>query len=187
MFDVRCGFRRGIEHRTSNIEHGLTVVELMLVVVLLGLFFGAVYEVVIIGLRTANAADEREAVRQQLANALDRITREAALASNVDVAADQQFQFDADLDGDGSTENNISYEVSSGDLQRVQSSVTVILARDLASLDFDYTDSGGSTLSTPVGSQPTRDTIRLVQIAASATVDNETINVAGAVYLRNNN
>ena len=159
--------------------------ELMVVVVLLGIFFGAVYETVIIGLRTANAADEREAIRQQLANAMDLLTREAALASNVDVAADQQFQFDADLNGDGTTENDVNYAVSGGDLQRTANGVTLTLVRDLTALDFDYTDSGGSALSTPVGSQPTRDTIRVMQVSTTATNDDETLSLPGAAYLRN--
>lgn len=167
-------------------ERGLTLIELFLVVILLGLFFGAVYESVIVGLRAANAADERENIRQQLTNALDILTREAALASNVDVAADQQFQFDADLDGDGATEQNINYQVSGGDLQRVYNGVTITLSRDLSALDFDYTDSGGSALSTPVGNQPLRDTIRLVQVTTTAVNDDETIALPNAVYLRNN-
>lgn len=167
-------------------ERGFSLLELLITISLLGIFMAAVYESVISGLRMANASDEREAIRQQLAHALDLLTREAAIASRVDNAEDQRFQFDADLDGNGTTENNVNYNVSSGDLQRTYNGITVTLIRDLSSLDFDFVDSGGSTLSTPVGNQPLRDTIRVVQITVTATNDNETISLTSAAYLRNN-
>ena len=167
-------------------ERGLTLLELLLVMTLLAAFMGAVYESVIVGLRVAHASDERENVRQQLASALELLTREASIANNVDTANDQDFQFDADLDGNGTTENNIHYQVSSGDLTRTYNGTTVTLVRDLASLDFDFVDSGGSTLSTPVGSQPTRDTIRVLQITITGTNDTESMALTSAAYLRNN-
>ena len=153
---------------------------------LLAAFMGAVYESVIVGLRVAHAADERENVRQQLAGALELLTREASIANNVDNAEDQRFQFDADLDGNGTTENNINYRVSSGDLQRTYNGTTVTLVRDLTSLDFDFVDSSGSNLSTPVGSQPTRDTIRVLQITITGTDATESLSLTSAAYLRNN-
>ena len=167
-------------------ECGVTLIEMIIVVTLLGIFMGAVYESVIVGLRAANSSDERESIRQQLANALDILTREAALASTVDLAQDQQFQFDADLDGNGTTENNINYQVNSGDLQRIYNGVTVTLVSDLTSLDFDFTDSSGADMTTPVGSPTNRDTIRVTQVTTTATRDNETLSLASAAYLRNN-
>ena len=167
-------------------ERGLTLLELIVVVVLLSILIGAVYEVVIVGLRTVHASDEREEIRQELSNALDLLTREASLANNLDNAEDQRLQFDADLDGNGTTENNINYQVSSGDLQRVYNGVTVTFVKDLTSLDFNYTGSGGANLTTPVATQALRDTIRVVQVTITATKDNETISLASAAYLRNN-
>ena len=173
----------GFRHRSC---HGFTLIELCIVITLLALFGGAVYESVIVGLRTANASDERENIRQQLANALDMLTREASLADVVDVAADQQFQFDADLDGDGTVENNINYQVSSGTFQRVYNGATLTLVRNLASLDFNYVDSAGSNMATTVPDQATRNTIRVMQVTTSATNDAETVSLANAAYLRNN-
>lgn len=158
----------------------------MVVLVLLGIFFGTMHETLVVGLRTVHAGDQREDIRQQMANTMALLTREASLASNVDNAEDQRLQFDADLDGDGTTENNINYQVNSGDLQRIYNSATVTFVRDLTSLDIDYVDSGGSTLTTPVSSQATRDTIRVAQITMTATKENETISLTSAVYLRNN-
>ena len=58
--------------------------------------------------------------------------------------------------------------------------------RDLASLDFDYVDLNGAAMTTPIGSQLSRDNIRLVQITATATKDTETVSLTSAIYLRNN-
>ena len=166
-------------------KRGFTIMELIITVSLLAIFMGAVYETVLIGLRAVNAADEREDVRSQLTTALDLLTREAGIASNVDVAEDQRLQFDADLDGNGTTESDINYQVSGGDLQRVYNGATVTLARDLTSLDFDYTDPTGSALTAPV-TGATLDILRLVQVTATATKDNETLSLANAAFLRNN-
>ena len=158
----------------------------MIVLSLVGLFVLAVQEALNVGIGVTHASDEREEIRLQLANALEQLTREASLASNVDNAEDQRLQFDADLDGNGSTEGNINYEVQSGDLNRVYSGETVTLARDLSALDFNYTDLNGSSVSTPAGSQPIRDSIRVVQITMTATKHDETISLSSAVFLRNN-
>ena len=166
-------------------ERGLSLLELLLVMALLAIFAGVIHESVIVGLRAANAADEREDVRLQVADALDRLTREGSLASNVTQANDQVFKFDADLDGNGTTETGITYEVLNGDLVRTLGDTTVTLIRDLATLDFDYQDLNGANMATPVSSQSERDTIRLAQVVLTGTKDTETLSVAEAVYLRN--
>ena len=166
-------------------EQGFSLLELFIAMSLIGLFLGAVQESVVVGLRATNAADEREDIRLQLANALDRLTREASLASNVTQANDQAFKFDADLDGDGTTETSITYAVVNGDLVRTHGGTAVTLIRDLATLDFDYQDLNGATMATPVTPQTERDMIRLAQVVLTGTKDTETLSVAEAVYLRN--
>ena len=156
---------------------------------LLGIFFGAVYETLIGGLRIVNAGSDRERLRQQLANTLDRLTREASAASNVDRAQDQRFQFDADLDGDGNNEDNINYVVQNGGLDRVYSGDTVTLVKNVSSLDFDYIDQNGTTNATcdstsSCGSNCCRSEVRVVQITITGTVGSESMSVAGAVCLR---
>ena len=161
----------------------------MIVVSLLGIFFGAVYETLIAGLRTVNAGNDREALRQQLSNALDRLTREASAANNVDRAQDQRFQFDADLDGDGNDEDNINYVVQNGGLDREYSGDTVTLVKNVSSLDFDYIDQNGASYGTcdstsSCGSNCCRSEVRVVQITITGTRGNESMSVAGAAYLR---
>ncbi|MBI4598515.1 MAG: prepilin-type N-terminal cleavage/methylation domain-containing protein [Candidatus Omnitrophica bacterium] len=160
---------------------GFTLMEVLIVTVLFAIFMGAVYETSIVGLRAANSADEREDLRTQMTRALDQMTREMASSYNVDVAQDQRFQFDArDIDGDGSNDTNINYVVTSGDLLRG----STLLIRDLSSLDFDYVDADGDSMSTPVASGD-RDEVRVVQITMTAVKDQETISLTAAAYLRN--
>jgi prepilin-type N-terminal cleavage/methylation domain-containing protein len=170
--------------RVAN-ANGFSLFEMMLVVSLLGIFFGAVYETAIVALRAVHAADGREDLRQQLAHALELLTREAALASNVDQAQDQRFQIDADIDGDGGNETNINYRLQSGALERVHSGDTSYLVRGVTSLDFDYVDENNAAMSTPVGSSD-RDDIRVMQVTITAVSGAESISLTSAAYLRNN-
>ena len=173
--------------KKTRAQRGLSLIELMVVITLLGAFFGMVYESVIVGLRSVRSAGSQEDVRLQLARTLDFLTREVSVAGNVDNAEDQRLQFDADVDGNGTTENDINYQVVSGDLQRTYNGTTVTLIGDLQTLDFNYTDATGANLSTPVGSQPTRDTIRVVHMTVTAAGANgATLSVMTAAYLRNN-
>ena len=169
----------------AEARRGFTLLELLLVLVLFSLVAAPAYDTVIAGLRLAGSSDAREEIRLQLSRALDQLTREAATANNVDNAEDQRFQFDGDVDGDGSDENNINYQVSSGDLQRVYSGDTVTLVGDLTSLDFNYVDLNGASMSTPVAGG-SRANIRVVQVTVTATQDNETISLTAAANLRNN-
>ncbi len=148
-------------------------------------FLAVVYDTAIVGLRVAHASDERENVRQQLAHALDLMTREISMASNVDAAQDQQLQLDADVNGDGTTENDILYQVQNSQLQRTYNGSTVTLVRDLASLDFNYADLNGADLATPV-TGCALDRLRVMQVTMAATKDAETLSVASAAFLRNN-
>ena len=155
--------------------------EVMIVVMLFAIFMGAVYETVIVGLKAANSADEREDIRTQMARAMDQMTREMVAAYNVDNAEDQRFQFDArDINGDGSNDDNINYVVTSGDLLRG----SLLLVKDLSSLDFDYLDSSGTAMTTPVAGG-SRNNVRVVQITMTAVKDQETISLTGAAKLRN--
>lgn len=160
--------------------------ELLIVMSLLAVFLGTVYETVIAGLRTVNATDERAGLRQQLTHALGLLTREASLASRVDTADSQQLQFDADLDGNGTTEHNINYQISGSALQRVYSGAAMTLVDRITAFSVSYVDAAGATLTTPVNAQATRDTIRVAQITITATNDAEALSMTSAAYLRNN-
>lgn len=156
----------------------------MVALVLLGTFLGTGYESVIAGLRATHAADGREGLRQQVSTALELWTREAGVASAVDVADDQEFQFDADVDGDGDLEPDISYRVQNGALQRTYNGATITLVNGVTGVDFEYTNRKGKAVKTPVKKK--WNEIRIVGVTITASRGDETHSMASAVYLRNN-
>ncbi len=147
------------------------------------LFVYGVFEVVIVGLRVADATGERETIRLELAKALDLLTREAASAYNVDNSTSSRFQFDArigDNDGNGSANNlnNINWRVQNGDLQRVQGGVTTTVVPDLTSCTFTYLDANGNATNTA-------NNVRVMEVVATAVMDGETLTMAAATRTRN--
>lgn len=153
----------------------------MLVLALAGAFLVGVSQAVVWGLQVVQAWHQREELRGQLTAALDRFTRDAWAANDVDEATDDRFQFDTpsaqnnDYDYDGTT-----------DLLQHDSNVTspMTLLRYATSWDFDYYDSAGAQLSTPVAGAA-EDTIRVIQVTVTVSRNNETLSMAAAAYLRN--
>ena len=182
--------------RTSNRHAGFTLLEVMVVTVLLGGLIAVAYDVFIAGLRVANAASTRERIRLQLAQVLDRLTREAATARNVDRAQATRFQFDADYDGSGGSsgsEDNVNYNYDSAnsEFERDDSGgSTVVVADHVTSIDYDYIDDTGTTYTTcdstsSCGSNCCRSEVRAVLVTMTATIGGETISVTDAATLRN--
>lgn len=175
----RC---RPIAPRTDT---GFTLLELMVVLSLCGLFFGVVYDTVLIGLRAAHAADTREGVRQQLTNAMDRLTREASLAKTVRQATSSLFEFDADLTGDGTVETNILYQVQSGNLVRTYGGATITLVRNVTSGTLSYFKQDRVAW---VSGTDALTSIRVVQISLTATNAatnwTESLSLTTSTYLR---
>ncbi len=170
-------------------QRGFSLIELFIVITLMGIFIGAVYESVIIGLRAVNTANDRENIRLQLTKALDQFTREASATNTVDYAQNQRFQFDADLAGNGNNQSNINYVVSGGILQRTYGSETLNLVSNLASLNFGYVKADGTTATScdytsNCSSQCCRGDVRVVQLTMTATKNNESFSMTGAVRLR---
>ncbi len=179
-------------------QAGFALMEMMIVISLSGLFIFAVYETVITGLRVANAADEREEVRQQMANVLERFTRDVSQCRNLDQGDDGQFQCDVDTDGSDSssgTERNHNYSFAGSTLtfDYSGSSGAQTILRNLTSFDFNYQKSGSTTefatcdATSSCGGAGTccRDDARAVIVTATATKDAETVSMTTSVYLQN--
>ena len=180
-------------------ERGFSIMELMVVMTLLSLFLGAVYETVMVGLRSVGAADAREAIRFQVTRSLDRFTREVRMAQTVDRAQDQRFQFDADFNGDGDSgdagEANINYQVSGTTLTRTQGGSTVTLIENLTPTSaadlFQYYEVGSTSESdscdntSGCGGNCCRSEVRVVVINPTVTTSNESISTASSAFLGN--
>ena len=161
---------------------GFSLLELLIAISLMGLFLGTMQESLMTGLRAVASADDREQIRQQLAGALERFARDASHASNVDRAQTDEVQFDTP------SVNNVDYDYdsSAGTLTRDDAnSSSMTILRNLTAFDFDYVDCQGTLYTGTVSGSSTEDSLRVVQVVATVTRDQETISVAQAVFLRN--
>lgn len=153
----------------------------MLVLALSAAFLVAVSQSVVWGLRVVRTWHQREELRGQLVAVLDRLTRDAWAANDVDEATDDRFQFDTP----SANNNDYDYDGTTDILQHDSSATTqMTLLRYATSWDFDYYDSTGAQLTTPVAGAA-EDTIRVVQVMVTVSRNNETLSMAAAAYLRN--
>lgn len=165
--------------RTTSRLRAFTLVELMLVLALAAAFLVAASELVVWGLRIVRAWQQREELRGQLSSVMDRWTRDAVAADNVDLAQDGEFKFDTPA------VDNVDYTYASTSMTRDDSATTQqTVLRYITSLDFNYFNSSGMQLSTPVASG-SLSSIRVVQLVATVSRNNETISMAAAACLRN--
>jgi len=162
-------------------RRGFSLLELLIVCALLGMFAGLTQESVVTGLRVVNTANSREQIRQELSLVLERIQRDAALADNVDRARDERFQFETpDV-------NNVDYgyDSATGTLTRDDGATAQItILRNITAFDFDYVDDGGAAMTTPVDDDD-EDDVRVAQLSVTVAVGNESITMTAAAYLRN--
>lgn len=162
---------------------GFSILELMLVMSLLGLFLGAVQETFLHGLRIVDVADERAEVHSELAWGLERLSRELAQAKTFTTADASQVVFTVDLNQDG-TDETVEFVLSSGQVRRQESGQQAVLVRNAQSLTFSYLDLDGNTLSTPVASG-SLDDIRAIRVSLTGDLEEETISLATAIFVRN--
>lgn len=162
---------------------GLTLLELMIAMSLMGLLLAAVQEAFIHGLRIVEVDDERSEVHSELAWALERWSREVAQAKTFTTAEDSRLVVTVDLNQD-STDETVEFVLSSGRLLRQEAGRQVVLVRNVQSLAFAYLDLDGTPLSTPVASG-SLDDIRVVRVSLTGDVEDETVSLASAVFVRN--
>jgi prepilin-type N-terminal cleavage/methylation domain-containing protein len=189
--------------KRADRAQGFSILELMVVLTLFGVFFSALQEPVLVGLRSLDSADTREAARTQLARALDQFTREVTMARNVDRATGTRFQFDADFDGDGASSNitpeerNINYEYDAAADEWLRSDTDTsagqetVLISNVTSLDYNYYETGSTTESAACdstgscGSNCCRSEVRVVVVTATVTRDSETMTMSASAFLEN--
>ncbi|MBI3011058.1 MAG: prepilin-type N-terminal cleavage/methylation domain-containing protein [Candidatus Omnitrophica bacterium] len=167
----------------TNRPAGFSLIELMVVLGVAGIFLVAVQESVIHGLRVVDVTDEREEVQEELAFSFERLTRELAQAITFTTADATQVVFTVDLNEDDSAET-VDYSLSNGQLVRTESGTSVSVVKNAQSVSFAYTDLDGNSLSTPVASG-SMDDIRVVTVSVTADLEDETITVPTAVFVRN--
>ena len=152
-------------------SNGFSLIELIIVIVIIGIIAGVAGYVLLGAVdawtfkfnRSGLLSDGRLAM-----NRMVREIREVKNRGNVITATSSEFRF-IDVD-----DVDITYSLSSTDLNRTADSTANVLAGEVSSLAFTYYDSGGSTISTPTVS-PNATDIRRVRINLTVTKGGENV------------
>ena len=168
-------------------KKGLTLTELIIVILLFSIIVAFLGQAFVVGLRSWDSGKNRAGLRQEGNFALEKMTRETCLAASITTAAADQITFEADLDDDSSDET-ITFELSSNELIRTVGSIDTVLARNVQTFTLSYRDVNDSPMSLPsdVSNQAKRDTIRIVTIVLTLNDLDETTTLSTSVYCRNN-
>ena len=167
-------------------KKGLTLIELIIVIVLFSVLMISVSWVFIVGLRTWNSGLNRAQIRQDSSLAMEKMVRELSQADSITDAAADEITFLADLDDDGINET-VTFDVNNTELIRTFEGVPTVLAFDVQGFELSYRDLDDNLLNLPqdTASQKKRDDIRVIAISLSMNKADETIILNSGVYARN--
>lgn len=148
---------------------GFTLIELIIVITIIGIIAGAV-GFILLGSIDAwtfkfNRNDLLWDARLSM-NRMSREIREIRDLTSVTTATSSQFRFINVDDVD------ITYSLSSTDLNRTEDGTSNVLAENVSGLTFTYYDSSGATISSPNVS-PSETDIRRVRINLTLTKNSE--------------
>lgn len=164
-------------------KKGITLIELMIVIVLFTILAGFVTWVYVVGLKSWSTSRDRAEIRQDANAALERMVRDLSQASNFTIAQAGQVKFDADVDEDG-TDETVTYSVSDSNLNRKVGGITTVLAPNVQTFGLSYRDLNDTAMATPIiGNE--RDDIRVVVISLTMDRADETITLSSSAYARN--
>jgi prepilin-type N-terminal cleavage/methylation domain-containing protein len=108
----------GISSGKSRREEGFTLVEMMIALLILALFLGAIGTVLFTFGKMPNTINNIKSIQEDGAEAIDQMTRQLRCASYLDPPSNQSsIAFLGDLDGNG-TEDAMQFEVQGGYLCR---------------------------------------------------------------------
>ena len=108
---------------TRKTNRSYTLIELVIVVAIIGIFAMLMYQVLDNGLRSWRIQNSHSEIREDSRGVLDRIVREIRQASTVSIPSGNQIAFTYDEDRDGLAET-FSYQTSGNFLQRTRISIT---------------------------------------------------------------
>ena len=164
-------------------KKGVTLIELIIVIVFLSILIGFVSWVFIVGLRSWSFSKNRSDIRQDGNLALEKMVRELSQASSFTIAQAEQVKFVADIDSDGTNET-VTFSVTDSNLNRTVDGVTTVLTPDAQTLGFLYRDLNDAVMTFPITGGD-RVNIRVVIISLTLNKVDETVNLSSSAYARN--
>ena len=155
-------------------KRGFTLVELVIVITIVGIISVVIGSMLLGTVKAWTFKFNRNDSLWDGRIALDRMTREIRAIKNttsVTTASAAQFRF---IDAGN---KDITYSMSSTNLNRTENGTANLLAENVSSLAFTYYDTNGNTIATPTVS-PSATNIRRIRISLTLTKNGEN------VYLR---
>ena len=162
-------------------KHGFTLIELIIVITIIAIITGVVGYILLGAVDAWTFKFNRNDLLWDGRLAVNRIVREIRQikdTTSVTTANASQFRF-IDVD-----DVDITYSLSSTDLNRTEDGTANVLAEDVSSMGFSYYDSNGDTISTPTVS-PSATDIRRVQIDLTLRKSGENVYVQSESTPRN--
>jgi prepilin-type N-terminal cleavage/methylation domain-containing protein len=160
---------------------GFTLVELMIVIVIIGIAASIIGFMLLGTIRAWTFKFNRNDILWDGRLALDRMTREIRTIRNttsVTTASSAQFRF---IDAGN---KDITYSMSSTNLNRTENGAANLLAENVSSLAFTYYDTNGNTIAVPTVS-PAATNIRRVRINFTLTKNGENVYLRSEASTRN--
>lgn len=152
-------------------KKGFTLIELVMVITIVGIAAVATGPALLTTIDAWTFKLNRNDLLWDGRLAIDRMTREIRAikdTTSVTIASVVQFRFT-------NTGNiDITYSLSSANLNRTEDGAANLLAENVSSLAFTYYDANGNTIATPVVS-PSATDIRRVRINLTLTKNGENV------------
>ncbi|MFC1631517.1 prepilin-type N-terminal cleavage/methylation domain-containing protein [Candidatus Omnitrophota bacterium] len=167
-------------------KKGVTLIELIIVVVLFVILVGFIMQGFLVGLKNWGSGINRAQIRQDANLGMNWMVRELGQASSITTAAADEIEVAVDLDDDG-TDETVNFAVSSNQLMRTVDSTATILSANVATFTLAYRDLDDNPMSLPAdtSSQGKRDDIRVVIITLAMNNVDESLTLSSSVYVRN--
>lgn len=160
---------------------GFTLIELIIVIAIVGIISGIIGFILLASIDAWTLAVNRNDIVSDGRIAMDRMVREIREVKNaatVVTADSNQFRFT------NADNIDITYSLSSTNLNRAQDGQTNVLAENVSGLAFTYYDANGAVIPGPAVS-PLDTDIKRVQINLTFTKNSHAMYLQSGVSLRN--
>lgn len=164
-------------------RRGMTLIELLIAVSLVGVILGALWVTYSVGLKVFSGELSRSGVSDEVSRAFQMMASELRQSTAVTAANSTEMTFTSGVNTSGAT-STIQYTWrgdSDAPLNRIVSGVARILITSVTAVAFSYYDANNNLLSTPI----TLSQVREVEVNVTATRSGASFTLNMKTDLRN--